>query len=60
MIWGGTISTYNTVHKGSDTKWMLTTDGTIVILELFSLVPYWGFGDLESLRESRSIIGFKE
>ena len=45
MIWGGTILTYNTVHKGSDAKWILAKDGTIVILEPFSLVPHW---DLET------------
>ena len=45
MMWGGTISTYNTVHKLSDTKWILTKDETIVILEPFSLVP---IGDLET------------
>ena len=49
MIWGGTISTYNTIHKGSDIKWILTKDRTIVILEPFSLVPHWGFGDLGSV-----------
>ena len=48
------------MYKRSDTKWILTKGGTIIILEPFLLVPHWGFGDLESLRESRSIIGFKE
>ena len=60
MIWEGIISTYNTMHKGSDAKWILTKDGTIGILEPFSLVPHCGFGDLESLRELMSIMGFKE
>ena len=47
------------MHNGKNTNEYLTRGGVTTTLEPFSLVPHWGFWDLESIEKRGSSLDLK-